>query len=204
MTTSTIGLFFAALLALGSAVGAAGEAGPDSSIKITSADETAYLISFRGVVIGKAERSMKHAGSGDAARLYRRRVRQLLEAIGITIGAHIFFVGAVWMLGLSLGIAGIPWYSYFVYVPLIYIIGAIPITPGGVGLIEQLYVTYFVSVEGGVNASVVLAMALLARLIPILLGLPGALVAVTGPRLPKTEAMRQELSVEADAPASDA
>jgi uncharacterized protein (TIRG00374 family) len=132
--------------------------------------------------------------AGDAARLYRRRIRQLLQAIGLTIGAHVFFVGAIWMLGLSLHIDGIPWYSYFVYVPLIYIIGAIPLTPGGVGLIEQLYVTYFVSAQGGVGASIILAMALLARLIPILLGLPGAAVAVTGPRLPRAEAIEAELA----------
>jgi uncharacterized protein (TIRG00374 family) len=132
--------------------------------------------------------------AGDAARLYRRRYRQLLQATAITIGAHILFVGAIWMLGLSLRLDGIAWYSYFVYVPLIYIIGAVPITPGGVGLIEQLYVTYFVSAAAHVSPSIVLTMALLARLIPILLALPGAVVAITGPRLPKVQAMQRELN----------
>lgn len=127
--------------------------------------------------------------AGDAAVLYRKRIRYLLEAMAMTFGAHVLFVGAIALLGLSLDLP-VAWYKYFVYIPLIYIIGAIPITPGGVGLVEKLYLAYF-----AVNPSLVLAMALLARLIPILLALPGAVVAITGPKIPKANEMEKELGV---------
>jgi hypothetical protein len=79
-----------------------------------------------------------------------------------------------------------------VYLPLIYIIGAVPITPGGVGLVENLYVEFF---QGpGVNASTIVAMAMFARILPMLWGLPGLWVAIHGPKLPPSEQMQQELA----------
>lgn len=121
--------------------------------------------------------------AGEAARLYRRRIGGLVKAIFMTVGAHVFFVGAIALLGISLRL-DTPWYSYFIYVPLIYIIGAIPLTPGGVGLVEALYVDFFRS--STCHPTEILALALLARLIPILWGLPGVVVAVTGPKLPNS------------------
>ncbi len=134
------------------------------------------------------------AAAGDAAVVYRRQIGQLFKAILMTIGAHVFFIGAITLLGLSLRL-DTPWYNFFIYIPLIYIIGAIPISPGGAGWIENLYVWFFAPV----SASMVLALALLARLIPILWGIPGIIVAVKGPRLPKTEALEAELGIEAPA-----
>jgi hypothetical protein len=139
------------------------------------------------------------AAAGDAARLYRRRIGGLVRAILITLGSHIFFVGSIALVGVSLSLRT-DWYNYFVYIPLVYILGAVPITPGGVGLVETFYVQFFQSPT--VNPSEILAMALLARLIPIFWGLPGAIVAVTGPKLPRTAAMEAELGLTEDEPAT--
>jgi uncharacterized membrane protein YbhN (UPF0104 family) len=133
------------------------------------------------------------AAAGDAAKLYRQRIGFLGRAILITFGAHIAFVGFVATMGISLGLQT-DWYNYFVYVPLIYIFGAIPLTPGGVGLIESFYVDFFKSPVCG--ASTILVLAMLARLVPILWGLPGAVVAVTGAKLPKAAAIQAELAAE--------
>jgi len=132
------------------------------------------------------------AAAGEAAMLYRRRLGSLVRAIFITFGAHVFFVGAIALLGLSLRLAT-PWYNYFIYVPLIYILGAVPLTPGGAGLVESLYVAFFASAATG--RSEVVALALLARLIPILWGLPGVVVAVTGPKLPKVAQLQAEMEI---------
>ncbi|MBI5725656.1 MAG: flippase-like domain-containing protein [Planctomycetes bacterium] len=129
--------------------------------------------------------------AGDAASLYRKRLPQLLQAIAITIGGHVIWIGSIALVGYSLHLHqfGVAWYSYFLYIPLIYIIGAIPVTPGGVGLIEKLYTVFFAAV----SPSSVLALALLARLVPMFWTLPGAIVAITGPRLPKADQMQAEL-----------
>ncbi|MBS3734828.1 MAG: flippase-like domain-containing protein [Phycisphaerae bacterium] len=133
------------------------------------------------------------ARAGDAAVLYRKRIGVLFRAVLMTFGAHAFFVGAIAMCGASLGLA-IPWYQYLLYIPLIYIIGSVPITPGGVGVMEAAFVHFFVNAPA-VGASEVFAMALLARLVPIVCGLPGAIVAVRGAKLPKAETMEAELGL---------
>ena len=132
------------------------------------------------------------AAAGDAAVLYRQRIRALLRAILMTFGAHVLWVGSIALLGVSLALQ-IPWHSYFLYIPLIYIIGAVPLTPGGVGIIENFYLIFLTS--SLVGDSQLFALAMLARLIPIFWSLPGAVVAVTGPKLPKAEVIQTELGL---------
>ena len=131
--------------------------------------------------------------AGNAMNQYRRRWSVLLGAVAISFVAHLFFVGAILLMGRSLSL-DVPWHSYFVYVPLIYIAGALPLSPGGVGVIETLFQTFFVSAVCG--PSEVLALALLARIIPMLWAAPGVVVAVTGPKLPRTEVLEAELGIE--------
>jgi len=131
------------------------------------------------------------AAAGDAAVRYRQRLGSMAWAVVISLISHLSFVTFVTLMGASLSIpAG--WKEYFLYVPLIYIIGAIPLTPGGVGWVENWYLEFFESPVCG--ASTVLVLALLARLVPILWGLPGAIVAVTGARVPRSEVIEAELS----------
>ena len=130
------------------------------------------------------------AAMGDAAVVYRKNIRGVAKVVLMTFWAHLAWIGSVAFLGASLSLP-IPWYSYFVYVPLIYTIGAVPITPGGVGLIEDLYLRFFATAA----ASMVLALALLARLVPILWGLPGLWVMITGPKLPQAKTVEAELGL---------
>lgn len=140
------------------------------------------------------------AAAGEAVGLYRRRIGSLVAAFGITIVAHVAWIGSLYLIGQSLSLPT-PWYSYFVYIPLIYVIGAVPLTPGGVGLVEKFYVVFF-SVT--CSPSQVLALAMLGRLIPMFWGLPGMIVALTGPKLPKSDAMQAELGLDAAAERADA
>jgi len=130
------------------------------------------------------------AAAGEAARIYRNRIGSLAWAMVVTVLAHVTFIGSIALVGASLSLPS-GWYEYFLYVPLIYIIGAVPVTPGGVGLVEKLYVVLFASAA----PSAVLALALLARGVQVLCGLPGLVVAVTGPKLPKAQAIEAELGL---------
>ena len=109
------------------------------------------------------------------------------------VAAQVVWVGSIALLGAALSL-DVAWYMYFVYVPLIYVVGSIPLTPGGVGLIEGLYVRFLVTPT--IGASEVVALALLARLIPILWSLPGAVVVVRGARLTDTRTMKAELGLD--------
>ncbi len=130
--------------------------------------------------------------AGDAARLYRTRIGKLLKAVGITVSAHIPFIGSIWLLGVSLGIDA-PWYMYFLFVPVIYTLGAAPITPGGVGLIEGFYLLFF---AGYAEDGTLFGLALIARMLPVICALPGSIVALKAPRLPSSEDVEEELGVE--------
>ena len=129
--------------------------------------------------------------AGKSVQTLKEHPRILVSMLLQTVGTHIVFVGGIGLIGVAMGLQ-VPFWSYFVYLPLIYVIGAIPITPGGVGLIEGLYVGFFTA-AGNVGASQVIAMAMVARILPMLWGLLGIPVLVTGPRLPKTEDMQSEL-----------
>lgn len=126
-----------------------------------------------------------------AANLYRRRVAALVKALGITFGGQSLFIVAIMLTGISLSVM-VPWYQYFLYVPLIYIIAAVPISPGGLGLAETFYVAFLV--PAGAAASEVLALAVVARLVPMLLSSPGLVVALRGPKIPAPEQMQAELA----------
>ena len=67
--------------------------------------------------------------------------------------------------------------------PVIYILAAIPVSIGGLGLVEGMYVLFFAGGPGA-DSSALLALALLARLTPMLLSLPG-LVFWLGEKGPK-------------------
>ncbi|MDY7010904.1 MAG: lysylphosphatidylglycerol synthase transmembrane domain-containing protein [Planctomycetota bacterium] len=129
--------------------------------------------------------------AGEAVGLYGRRPIVLTKAVGITfVGQTVFIIGimlSAWSLGMD-----IAWYKFFVYIPIIYIIASVPISPGGLGLVEFFYLTFFA--VAAVSESEVLALALTARLIPMLCSLPGLVVALTGPKLPPAEQIRAELT----------
>ncbi|NQU75792.1 MAG: flippase-like domain-containing protein [Planctomycetes bacterium] len=122
---------------------------------------------------------------------YRNSMGAIFLAMGQTLVVHLLLVAGVALLGTSMRLA-IPWYQYIIYVPLIYIIAAVPIVPGGVGLTESFYVTFFVSQS--TQASEVLALALLARLVPMFWALPGVIVAMTGPKIPSAEVIQAEMA----------
>ena len=129
--------------------------------------------------------------AGEAVSLYGRRPGALTKAVGITfVGQTVFIIGimlSAWSLGLD-----IAWYQFFLYIPIIYIIASVPISPGGLGVVEFFYLAFFA--VGAVSESEVLALALVARFVPMFCSLPGLVVALTGPKLPRTEQIRAELT----------
>ena len=102
---------------------------------------------------------------------YRGRPRLLVRTMGLTVLAHILDVMAVATIGSSLAL-DIAWYDYLLYVPLILIITALPITPGAIGVMEELFVLYL-GVANNIGGA--FALAVLVRLATVLCALPGAL-----------------------------
>jgi uncharacterized protein (TIRG00374 family) len=136
-----------------------------------------------------------HLGvAGRAIRQYRGNIRRLVQAVGITLVGHLFWIGSLILIGKSLSLAT-RWYTFFLYVPLIYTIASVPLTPGGLGVVEKFFVVFFAS--EAVSASAVVALAMLARLVPMFWSLPGAVVAVTGAKVPPATDIQAELGLSA-------
>lgn len=127
------------------------------------------------------------AAAGRAVDIYRRHGACLLQGMAYTFLAHLLDIAAVALIGAGLGLC-VTWRHYFLFVPLILIITAVPVTPGAVGLMEDLFVLYFAAAG---NPNKVLAMALLVRVATVLCAVPGAFVAALEPRL-----LRQQQDAE--------
>jgi uncharacterized membrane protein YbhN (UPF0104 family) len=136
--------------------------------------------------------------AGDAFGRYGRGAPVLLRAAGLTVVAQGLSIGSVALAGAALHLP-VPWHAFVLYVPLILIVSAVPVTPGGIGVMEQLYVLYLL--PGDPAAAV--ALALLVRATMVLVALPGAVVAATGAKLPAPGRLREALAAPpAGAPAS--
>lgn len=119
------------------------------------------------------------------AALHRHRQMQGMLGPVLLYSALIViaFILSVMFVGLSLGI-NLAWYHYFLYMPLIMIMTAVPITPGGIGVMEELFL-YFFSAAG--DPQNVLALALLYRLTLIICGLPGVMIFLSSEKIAPEE-----------------
>ncbi len=96
----------------------------------------------------------------EAVHFYRGHKSVIALSLLSGIGNHVFFVVSVALMGDALGI-GMPWFEYFVLIPIINVVSAVPIAPNGWGVGEALYKTLFASyggayVEGVANPGVVM------------------------------------------------
>ena len=117
-----------------------------------------------------------------------RSPRAVATVAAMTLGVHLLLAGGIACMGRALALpVGVG--LYFLFVPVIYILAAIPVSIGGLGVVEGMYIVFFASAAGGERGPI-LALALLARLTPMLLSLPGLVFWLTerGPARPPSGA----------------
>lgn len=102
----------------------------------------------------------------------------LISGLAISIFMQVLVIFSFWLIGQDLGISA-PIQYYFVFFPTIWIIGAIPISIAGIGILEGGLVYLFVQFAGASKGSV-LALALCQRLTWIIASMPGLAVHLTG------------------------
>lgn len=114
----------------------------------------------------------------------------LATASVLTVLAQILGMVSVALVGLGLHLA-VPWYAYLFYVPLVTIVAALPITPGGLGVMEGLYLLCFATAG---NSSAAAALVVLLRGVQLLGVLPGALLLALSSDRPPVGAIRKALA----------
>jgi hypothetical protein len=118
--------------------------------------------------------------------IYGRNPLTILAAVGLTLLLQGIVITGFWLIGRRIGIEVSAKY-YFVFFPLTWGFGAIPVSIGGAGVVEFGLAGLFTFV--GVESEQALALALLQRAVWIVAALPGAWIHWTGRHLPKEEAI---------------
>ena len=152
-------------------------------------DRLLGVLPFQGMV-SEVDRAVFH---------YRNHKIEVAIAFGLSVACHVATVLTFYCIGQALRMST-PLHYYFIFIPVILIISAIPITLAGLGLMEAMFVKFFTIVGVGATPDQALALCLLFRIVMILASTPGAILSLRG-LAPPTEQMVREL--ETDRPAAD-
>lgn len=118
----------------------------------------------------------------DAIVIYCKKPLTILLAFGLTVFLQLLTITGFWLLGRNLGIeTGIVY--YYVFFTLTWVLGAIPISIGGVVVVEVLLISLFVKFAGVAEESAS-ALALCQRAVWMLASLPGVVIHLVGAHLP--------------------
>ena len=118
---------------------------------------------------------VKYARALDAARQFGREPFLLARRLGISMVLNVCCVLQIMVLAWGLGLQ-IPPLALFVIVPIIVCVSALPITPSGLGLRENLYVLMLTAPEIHVDATRALSLSLLAYAGSLFWSMVGGLV----------------------------
>ncbi len=120
----------------------------------------------------------------DAVVLYCRKPLAILSVFGLTFFLQLLTITGFWLLGRNLGIkVGIIY--YYVFFPLSWALGAIPVSIGGAVVVEGILAYLFIQLAG-VGAEAALALVLCQRIVWMIASLPGAVIHLVGAHLPAT------------------
>jgi uncharacterized protein (TIRG00374 family) len=120
---------------------------------------------------------------------------KLFAALGLTLALQLLEVLGVWLAGQALGLHHARFVHYLAFVPIGYLFNALPISFGGIGLMEGAYLTLFRD-AGVATATQGFMLGVLARLIVVGWSLLGAFSALFPPE-------RAPLPLAGGAPAAE-
>jgi uncharacterized protein (TIRG00374 family) len=134
-----------------------------------------FSVSLRGrLVIEKLK---------NATVLYCKKPLTILIVFALTVGSQIIVITGFWILGENFGIeAGIKY--YYVFFTLMWVVAALPVSIGGVVVMEGGLAYLFVH-YAGVEPEAALTLALSQRVVWMIASVPGAVVHLIGAHLPK-------------------
>jgi uncharacterized membrane protein YbhN (UPF0104 family) len=119
----------------------------------------------------------------DAIVLYCRKPLVIFAVFGLTVCMQIMVITGFWFVGVNMGIDASVKY-YYVFFTLTWVVGAIPVSIGGIVVIEGSLVVLFTHFAG-TEESAAWAIAMLQRAVWMLTSLPGAVIHLFGAHLPK-------------------
>jgi uncharacterized protein (TIRG00374 family) len=119
----------------------------------------------------------------NAIIIYFTKPLAILAVFWLTVLMQLMVITGFWFLGQNMDL-GVSIKYYYVFFTLAWVLGAIPVSIGGAGVVEAFLVLLFVNIAG-LNEGGAWAIALCQRAIWMLSSLPGALIHLLGAHLPK-------------------
>jgi uncharacterized protein (TIRG00374 family) len=119
----------------------------------------------------------------NAMLIYCRSPLTILAIFALTVFLQLLTITGFWLLGVNLGITAAAGY-YYIFFPLGWAFGSLPISIGGVGVMEGSLAELFMRFAG-VGTGVAWALALCQRIVWMIASLPGAAIHLLGAHLPK-------------------
>jgi uncharacterized membrane protein YbhN (UPF0104 family) len=119
----------------------------------------------------------------DALIIYCSKPATIFWAFVLTFISQSTVIVSFWLLGRDLGIeAGLKY--YFVIFPATWVVGAVPVSIAGLGVLEAGIVELFTRLAG-TPRELGMALALCQRFVWVLVSLPGGLIHLLGAHLPR-------------------
>jgi uncharacterized protein (TIRG00374 family) len=118
-----------------------------------------------------------------AIRIYCSKVFTLILALLLTFLCQAVFILGMWLIGREIGI-DVPMKYYFVFFPIAWIVGSLPISIGALGIWEGTLKLLFSKVAAGLDEQV-LALVSYHRILWLIGSLPGVVIHLVGAHLPK-------------------
>jgi len=115
--------------------------------------------------------------------LYYSHKPTLALAMLLSLLCQVLFVFSLWVIAIQAGLQ-IPIRYFFVFFPLSWFFGALPISIGGLGIMEGWIKVMFERVAGADSAAA-LVLAVCQRLLLLLGSVPGAVIHLSGAHLPE-------------------
>jgi len=130
--------------------------------------------------------------------LYRYKKMVLAATTAVSFVAHASAIVSIYYIGQALGIKEADLLSYFVVVPVCFIISSVPLTPAGWGVGEVVFQVMFGAVGVGKTAAV--TMSVLYRLTQAIWTLPGGAVLLFQRDRATVEEVEKEMSIDGEIP----
>lgn len=136
----------------------------------------------------------------EAMELFGKRPMVALWAIVMTFPVHMNTIVSATFAGMAFGLP-LGWLYYWAVVPVITLVGAIPISPQGVGVMEPLAVE--LTRRQGVTVSQAFALVMAIRFAQIFWNLSGSLFVLRGGYHAPTQQEAETLETDEDEPATE-
>ncbi|NIP24115.1 MAG: flippase-like domain-containing protein [Phycisphaerae bacterium] len=118
----------------------------------------------------------------DAIVIYCKKPLSILVAFGLTVFLQMLTITAFWLLGRNIGIqAGVKY--YYVFFTLTWVLGAVPVSIGGIVVVEGMLALMFIKFAGTAKDAAS-TLVLCQRAVWMLASLPGAVIHLIGAHLP--------------------